>query len=195
MGEFHMSDKLFADDGHISDFAMYSWGDLDDRFHEYVRGYKKAADCVVAHALELNLGARDCLVAPIVFLYRQYIELRLKRIYLLNSSVSEQDKKETIGKVNHSLSKMWDKVKDLLFQMIDGRGPNERATEIIETIERYVKEFDGFDPESIAFRYPIQKSLDFVHQGKSKEVNLRNLAEQMDNLDTLFWGIENELHY
>ncbi|GAC19580.1 hypothetical protein [Paraglaciecola arctica] len=45
----------------------------------YIDGYRQAAD-TLAHKVVESSRDQDILVYPIVFLFRQYIELQLKRI-------------------------------------------------------------------------------------------------------------------
>lgn len=64
--------------------AQYFWNNacirpFSDNWVTYPRGYKKAADLMVAH-IDKRHCDQDTLVYPIVFLYRQYIELRLKHL-------------------------------------------------------------------------------------------------------------------
>ena len=45
----------------------------------YARGYKQAADLLVMH-IDERTRDQDTLVYPVLFLYRQYFELRLKHV-------------------------------------------------------------------------------------------------------------------
>lgn len=53
----------------------YSGGDWDT----YAMGYKRAGDILVQYVAD-NDWDQDFLVYPITFLYRQYLELRLKEL-------------------------------------------------------------------------------------------------------------------
>ena len=73
----------------------------------YAKGYKDAADFIVNGAIE---GHRShtfnapYLVFPVVFLYRQYIELRLKEAILLGARL----KGETHGfPKHHRIDEIW----------------------------------------------------------------------------------------
>jgi hypothetical protein len=55
----------------------------------YASGYKHAGDLLVQHVIDTR-NHRDTLVFPIVFNYRQYIELRLKELILIGRILSDE---------------------------------------------------------------------------------------------------------
>lgn len=55
-----------------------------DKWDTYAEGYKSAGDIAVQYVVENN-WYQDFLVYPIVFLYRHYLELRLKELYFVSS--------------------------------------------------------------------------------------------------------------
>jgi hypothetical protein len=72
-----LGDKLFKvspDDQHNASLNMGGKG-----WESYAYGYKKAADMLAMRFLEDCKGA-DIVGYPILFLYRHYIELRLKAL-------------------------------------------------------------------------------------------------------------------
>ncbi len=72
-----LNDKLFieADDWRMNAcLNMYH-----DPSELYVVGYKEAADSLV-DSIANQKGSADSLIFPIVFLYRHYIEIRLKSL-------------------------------------------------------------------------------------------------------------------
>ena len=73
----HVEDKLFTEaDGWWMN-ACLSW--YHDTAEFYIVGYKEAADSLVECVNNRN-GTADSLVFPTVFIYRQYLELRLKSL-------------------------------------------------------------------------------------------------------------------
>ena len=188
-----MTKNLFVEKGFLGDISWYSYGDIIERLSLYMIGYKEAADIVVKKALEMpTIGTKDSYLFPVVFLYRHYFELRLKYLYLSLSEETNDEKSNAIKDINHSLKKAWYKAKPLLRKEIMNRGSKERVSELIKTIELFVDEFHRFDSNSFTYRYPINKTLNNVHKGETTSLNLQNLSLQMDFLDSLFWGIENE---
>jgi hypothetical protein len=114
----------------------------------FAEGYKTAADVLVKHIVEDNTN-QDTLVYPIVFLYRQYIELRLKEIIregwlLLNE---EQDFPKT-----HKLDKLWLTVNEIIEKVYAHEGSDD--SDDLGLVEHLIHKFSAIDPESMSFRYP-----------------------------------------
>ena len=168
--------KLFVSDSNYDETAQIGWKDVEGQFYGYISGYKEAADDVIRSALEkgkVGFGSLDKYVFPAVFLYRQYLELALKELYLVYSEETEDEKSKVIKACGHDLKKIWSKVKPIM-----SLGDSDPS---ISAVEYYVIEFAELDSSSYAFRYPIDKKLNLVH-AKPKRINLRNLAERMNEL-------------
>lgn len=153
-------------------------------FNAYAVGYKQAADFLVER-VKRTRRHQDTLVYPIAFLYRQYIELRLKELirigsYLLDIPLS--DKKQT-----HEIFFLWKNCRNILEQI----HPNENKEDFSE-IENYIQQYAQIDPQSTAFRYPTDKKGEPSLKGL-KHINLRNLAEIMEKVAILLDGASEEL--
>src|SRR6266478_1683118 len=75
-------DKLFVPDNgrHVAYIGLRT------SFSVYAIGYKDAADALIERVLEKNFGA-DLQIYPIAFLYRHYLELRLKQLLICGGRV------------------------------------------------------------------------------------------------------------
>src|ERR1043165_9459178 len=73
----------------------------------FAEGYKTAADILVKQVVECA-SHQDTLVYPIVFLYRQHIELRFKEI--IREGLSLLDEGQDFPRT-HRLDELWPKVK------------------------------------------------------------------------------------
>ncbi len=113
----------------------------------YAVGYKDAADVVVADFVK-GTHRRDPLVFPIVFLYRQFLELSLK--YLIRQTRDYPATTDDFA-TTHKLDDLWRLLRGLLNQAC-GSGGDE-----MDQIERLIGEFCAVDPLSQAFRYPEYK--------------------------------------
>lgn len=76
-------DKLF-----VSGFGpkVAFLGGFGTTFGRYAIGYKEAADALIDRAVEKDYSA-DMQFYPIAFLYRQYLELRLKQLLITGGYV------------------------------------------------------------------------------------------------------------
>lgn len=158
-------DQLFKKDEDWWHNACLNY--IYDNLGLYIDGYKHASNLLVEHIKEDRVDI-DTLVYPIVFLYRQYLELQLKEIIKDNNKL--RDIPEKYPKT-HDINKLWKICREILEKVLA-----KYSSEDLDTVEEYINEFSKIDPKSEAFRYPTdkhgKKTLPFL-----KYINLRNLSE------------------
>lgn len=140
----------------------------DDAIDAYIEGYKLAADQLVKRINETGED-QDCLIFPIVFLYRQHLELLLKNI--INTGQQLLGKNDKSFAHGHELDKLWSKVKPIV-----EKAWNEKILKEFKFIEHVINEIIVVDKKSMAFRY----STDIwgkTHLSEFTQINIRNLAE------------------
>lgn len=157
----------------------------DDNFTRLILmidGYKRAADLAVAHCEECRVD-RDFLIYPIIFNYRQFIELSLK--YQLATHGW------TVG-INaiwdtHKLEDLWKKFQEMLDRY--GTPDPDEADPIVASV---VAQFAKIDPKSDAYRYPVDQNgqpLPMLFAA----THLDNLADVMDAVAGYFSGCDGDL--
>jgi len=148
--------KLFVEDGDNEELSEIGWGYLPTQLAAYIDGYKAAADDLVEEVINSNLTIKRKTYTPaICFLYRQYLELELKSIYLQYSEASKDDKKKAINDIRHDLLKLWQQIKPV----ISPTAATASEKLYIVVVEDYIKQFHELDKTSFTFRYPITKNL------------------------------------
>ncbi|KJU72459.1 hypothetical protein QJR32_07075 [Clostridium baratii] len=148
----------------------------------YIDGYKTAADILVEQSNKTTLF--DLLVFPIVFQYRQYLELVLKNIII--RSYEKETAKKIIKDCSHDLRKAYDKAMEALekIEALENRKLiNEEGKEFIKDV---VNEYDDFDKFSFNFRYNYSRNLDDTVP-KELYVDLNMLYEKMDKIEGLLY--------
>ena len=150
---------------------------LDDDWELYVIGYKKAADFLVEKIKETHQD-QDILVFPIVFLYRQYLELSLKRLISLGNELL--DKNSDFPK-KHELDKLWNICKPILTKI----DPKVHRQDL-EAIDELIVQFCSIDPTSEAFRYPITKEGNKAISSDIRYINLRQLSDVIKKMASFF---------
>lgn len=112
----------------------------------YAIGYKDAGDILVAHVDRTKHDA-DSLVYPIVFCYRQYLELTLKELLAeaLRYFYIEED---VPGK--HSLLLVWQPLRKLLTR----RWTDSNASAEMDAVEDALRQFDTVDSGSFPSAMP-----------------------------------------
>jgi hypothetical protein len=155
-------------------------GKADD--YAYSEGYRLAGRIVADYVIQKPLYA-DFLVYPIVFLYRHYVELQLKRLIpmgarLVNQVMSEADHK-TLRE--HPLDKLWALFEPILQKAAQGTVP--MTPEGIEGLGWYVSELNKFDPGSFSGRYALDRQgVPYIDNRKHPAINIGVLAEGMERL-------------
>ena len=117
-----------------------------DKWLEFARGYKEAADHL---ASTINQTGTNVVSAPMMFLYRHYLELHLKS--LLKDAGEALDEQQPIPP-RHYLLNLWGRVRTLLLRM----RPNAES-ELVRA-DDLIRQLDSWDATSFAFRYPVDKS-------------------------------------
>lgn len=108
----------------------------------YINSYKEAGDILV------DEKEPDLLICPIMFCYRQYLELLLKNIYMKNNT---EDYKDYVNNVSHNIVKSWEYVKDILLNQIKDKE--------LSFVEEVIYFFDKLDSSSFTFRYEYDKRM------------------------------------
>lgn len=139
----------------------------------YAIGYKEAGDRLVEFVLA-NARGQDILIYPIVFLYRQYVELRLKEIIREGRILLEEG---SDFPKHHKIWDLWCIAKKISIKALE----NENEPPVLDYAEHVIKEFSQIDPDSFAFRYPTTKQGDKT-LGEVTHINIRRMAEHIEKL-------------
>ena len=173
----HKGDKLFKSGTDWWHNAGLNYPGID--INAYTLGYKQAADFLVRHVSQVR-RYQDTLVYPIAFLYRQYLELRLKQ--LIRSGIMLLGMPRMSKKLHHKIDQYWKQCRSIMETI----WPDEKPADF-DAIEECIDEFIRIDPSSTGFRYPTSKDGSPSLKGLT-HINLRNLGEVMDRIAALLDG-------
>jgi hypothetical protein len=120
-----------------------------DNWMVYADGYWKAAELLVEH-VEATQADQDFLIFPVLFLYRQYVELRLKQ--LTKSSNDLLGRSNTVSHT-HDLGALWSETARQLAEVGEAFGDPPDPNQLSDT-ERRIRDLEVVDPVSMTFRYP-----------------------------------------
>jgi len=139
----------------------------------YADGYYKAAALLINQCE--TFYDRNTLIYPIVFLYRQYIELAFKEFILDGSRYREN---LSPPQTHHNLNRLWQLCAEII---------RERKLPVppahIQMIEKVVGEFNTYDPSSEAFRYPVTKRGARSLASAEVPLSIRGLAQTMKEVE------------
>jgi hypothetical protein len=174
-------DRPFVEATEQADNAVIAEDDFT-RLVLMMEGYKRAADLAVNHASGDRFD-RDMLVFPILFNYRQFIELSLKyQLATHGRRVGIDANWKT-----HDLAILWASFRDRLERF--GTPDPDEADPVVESV---VLEFAKIDPGSYSNRYPVDR------QGNALPIaygamHLENLADVMKAVAGYFTGCDGYL--
>jgi hypothetical protein len=167
------SDSVDENNARINQSAVYGL-DL------FAGSYKTAADTLVNSVLE-HSADHDTLVYPIVFLYRHYLELRLKEIIREGSLLLYEER--DFPKI-HDLGELWLPVKSIIERVWAHEDSDDSSD--LGLVDDVLTEFVAIDPKSMSFRYP--GLLAGVEQ-----INLRHLSQTMERVFFLLDGVSDAI--
>jgi|SRR6266853_4975756 len=169
-------DKLFISDTDWWHNACLSFA--RDKWDLYATGYKDAADIIVNRIIETRQGM-DFLVYPVAFLYRHYLELRLKELIIHGQQLLNLTDE---FKHVHRIDQLWQSCRRILEEV----WPDGSATDL-DAVGVCIAEFCAFDQQSMSFRYPETKDGNPTLPDL-RHVNLRNLRDVVNRISGLLEG-------
>jgi len=176
--------------GGPGDTAAIGYIPHDARWSVYATGYRDAAD-IVANWVQTGGRHQDFLVYPIIYLYRHYLELRIKQLIFEARDLKEDRDPSTPD--THDIAKLWNVCRTLL----EGEPLSYRMGRDagMADVELVVSEMKTHDPDSSAFRYPYGKPKRKTQKRTPllaglKEVNLVSLGELMESAGDFLDGVE-----
>lgn len=148
-------DKLFPKEENLTEEERRNTLITKDvSWDSYCIAYKDAADILVQHIESINYR-RDDLVYPIMFLYRHFLELVIKKL-IIKATVYDQDIKLPKKFYNlHQLDKLWSICEEYLLKALPDL--TDKDKDDFEEIDRIIKEFCTRDKYSTEFRYSDDK--------------------------------------
>jgi hypothetical protein len=158
--------------------ACLNFVDTESQWDLYADGYRRAGDILVDHAAATN-SDQDILVFPIVFNYRQYLELRLKELLVLSRQLG--DDREPI-EPDHPLLPLWGRVRE----NIEKYWPTD---DNFDAVEEIIKQFNDVDPRSFAFRYPVKKDFGTPSLPDQQHINLGQVRARISEIATVLDGV------
>ncbi|MFI9010561.1 hypothetical protein ACIGNX_25330 [Actinosynnema sp. NPDC053489] len=171
--------NLFAPDGDPWTMAYIHWS--RDRWVGYVRGYREAADLLLAQ-VERHDKSADSLVYPFVMCWRHHVELQLKSVIL---QVQDYDRKPRGFLKSHKLDILWNSLRKSLRAIF----PDEN----IENVERLLLQLQEVDPTSEHFRYPVTVNGEDTLTSLDR-LPMREFHQEMEGLSNFFEGAATALY-
>lgn len=169
--------KLFAPAPDWQHNACLGWMRESLLWDAQAEGFKLAAFQLVDDVVERRAHPIDVLVYPIVFLFRHYLELRLKELIIVSARLLDKPR-EVPG--HHDLTRLWAVVRP----RIERVWPEDSVREQLDAVEETLRGFCDVDPDSQAFRYPVDRAGKLSVTGLD-HINVRHLKDVIAGVSSL----------
>lgn len=125
---------------------------------------------------------------PMCFLYRNAVELGLKRLIIEDSHINSFKALRIVRKKKHSILGLWNSIADEITEYADA--PEDDTT--LDDSQRYIETFHNFDQSSDLFRYPCNKNMEPFFLDK-KKFDVENVASCFEELCNILNGVDGML--
>ncbi|PAT01137.1 hypothetical protein CI105_08385 [Candidatus Izimaplasma bacterium ZiA1] len=155
---------------HIYSVVGYQFSRND--FFPYINGYGEASK----YLLESDVFDIQDIVFPILYLYRNCIELSLKGLIYSRHDNLDKPPLKIFKKKKHSILGLWNTMRDEVKRHNEGSDD----TDLI-SFDKYIQVLHDFDNKSDIFRYPCDKNLNMYFQTEfiNDINNFRDLFQEM----------------
>jgi hypothetical protein len=142
----------------------------------YATAYRTGAEVLFKYLAEAGGSERhhnDLVVYPIVFCWRQFLELTLKEMVAMARTLNATTGSADLGQ--HRLTPLWRELRKHL--------PDLGAPQVeMDTVEKTIAYLDAFDAGSFAFRYPTDKKGASTQKDIPLLISLRKLDAVMQRI-------------
>lgn len=167
----------------------YLWQRISDEgFHVKVTGYNEVIDFIYQNQMISN---KDKLY-PLVFMFRNTIELCLKRLFYSRVDNGVPLKVFNAKRRSHYIKKdLWKNVKPVIVKYANDSGEDLMTVDIVE---RLLDEINALDKNGDNFRYPTSYSLEYRFDDKIIDISnvytyLKAIINFLDGCDSMLDAI------
>jgi len=144
-------------------------------FEQLARYYLESANALIGRTID-DRSKLDVYIYSAVFLYRHSVELSLKELLWKSNFILGRGK---YFPPTHRLMELWHSLKKNATSLLPDDFPLN--DEEVQYVEATLKEIIKYDPESDAFRYPLDKKKQRPHSDVY-HVNVKSLYERFNQI-------------
>lgn len=170
--EIHYEPKLLIEGGTYYEQSVI-YRNISSNFYPYIQGYINSADYLKNVIVENN--RIEELFLPMCYLYRNGIELSLKRILFDDCKIEFNKASKIVRKKKHSIQGMWNSIMNLAKYELEHYSNAPDGDMTLVYVEEYIRQLHHVDETSDKFRYPIDKNLKPHFQNREK-LDINNVS-------------------
>ncbi|HDR7784864.1 TPA: hypothetical protein QCY04_005301 [Bacillus wiedmannii] len=138
-------------------------------FSPFIIGYMETGK-YLCQLIEGDLTKKSLLL-PMSYMYRNGIELALKRLIIDDCDLPIELAAKKISKKKHSVQALWNIIKNYIIE-----SDNVHDKDVtLDYVANYISQLHNIEHTSSKFRYPVNKELDF-HFSKIEKLCIRNFS-------------------
>lgn len=160
------------------EFAQYS-------FYPYCTSYEEVGKFLKEKIVNDN---KKELFMPMCYMYRNAVELGLKRIIIEDSHIKRTKALKILRRKKHSILGLWNSIVDEVDKYSNA---SDDDTTLNDTTQ-YIQVFHDFDKSSDLFRYPCNKNLQ-VYFSVEKVLDIENVASCFEELYNFLDAVDSML--
>ena len=178
------SPKLINEGGNYYEQSVVGYSYLKKKYYPYYESYQETAKYLKYIIKKFN---KPNLFMPMCYLYRNSLELGLKRIIIEDSHYETEKAYSIIRRKKHSILGLWNAV---LTELNIHESYSNDLT--IQNTQKYIEAFHEIDLSSDLFRYPCNKKLETYYKNE-KQYDLENITNCFEELSNLLDGLDTML--
>ena len=181
------SPQLIIEGGDYYNQSVTGYSISKYHFYPYMASYREVGEFLKNIMIR---DKKDNLFFPMCYVYRNAIELALKRLIIEDSYIDEHRALKIAKKKKHSILGLWNSIKDEIYTHL--YVPEGDTTKY--DIEKYIKMFHNFDINSDLFRYPCNKDMEsYFILKEEKKLDIENVALCFEELYDSLGGFDEML--
>ena len=177
--------KLVVEGGSYYHQSVVGYKYYQRAFHPYYRSYEECANYL---AEVIKDKCKDHLFMPMCYLYRNAIELGLKRILIEDSHIETEKALKICKKKKHSILSLYNSIEPEI------RAHNTGSSTILDDVYKYINSFHTIDITSDKFRYPCDNNLQ-IHFQDETELDIDNVSSCFEELINFLDSVSMMLSY
>lgn len=177
--------QLIIEGGHYYQQSVVGYRYNQHSFYPYYSSYEEIGNFLKAAIMTKN---KSGFFMPMCYMYRNAIELGLKRLIIEDSHIERHQALKIIQKKKHSILGLWNSIVDEIKEY--SNAPDDDST--IDDVKEYIKTFHNFDQNSDLFRYPCNKNME-TYFLVSKDFDIETVSSCFQELCNFLDGVDSML--
>jgi len=179
------SPQLIIEGGHYYQQSVVGYKYAQHSFYPYYSSYEEVGNFLKEKIVDDN---KKELFMPMCYMYRNAVELGLKRIIIEDSHIERTKALKILRRKKHSILGLWNSIVDEVDKY--SNAPDDDTT--LNDTTQYIQAFHDFDQSSDLFRYPCNKNLQ-VYFSEEKILDIENVASCFEELCNFLDAVDSML--